>query len=41
MPLSARSSIDQGDLAMSFAHLVRDDFACAVLIFDAGQRLTF
>ena len=41
MSLSARGSIDQGDLALSFAHLVRDDMACAALIFDEQQTLIF
>ena len=41
MSLSARGSIDQGDLAVSFAHLVRDDMACASLIFDANLHLQF
>jgi signal transduction histidine kinase len=41
MSLSARGSIDQGDLALSFAHLVRDDMACASLIFDSNRTLLF
>jgi len=41
MSLSAPGSIDQGDLALSFAHLVRDDLACATLIFDAAHTLIF
>lgn len=41
MSLSARGSVDQGDLALSFAHLVRDDMTCATLIFDANQNLLF
>jgi len=41
MSLSAPGSIDQGDLALSFAHLVRDDLACATLIFDATHTLIF
>jgi len=39
MPLSARSMIDQGDLALSFAHLLRDDLACAALILDGHGQI--
>lgn len=39
MPRSLRASIDQGDLAISFAHLLRDDLACAALILDADDRI--
>lgn len=39
MSLTARATVDQGDLALSFAHLVRDDMACATLVFDEQQRL--
>jgi len=39
MPLSVPSGIDQGDLALSFAHMMRDDLACAVLVFDREQRV--
>lgn len=35
MPLSVRSGIDQGDLALSLAHITRDQFACAVLVLDS------
>jgi signal transduction histidine kinase len=41
MSLTARGSVDQGDLALSFAHLVRDDMACAALVFDSDQTLLF
>lgn len=41
MPLSVRSSIDQGDLALGVAHMMRDDGACAVLVFDPSRRLTY
>jgi len=41
MSFSARSSVDQGDLALSFAQLVREDTAGAVLVFDADQTLIF
>ena len=41
MPLTVRSGIDQGDLALSFAHMMRDDPACAVLVFNREQRLLF
>jgi len=41
MSLTVRGTVDQGDLALSFAHLVRDDMACAVLVFDANHNLTF
>lgn len=34
MSLGTRGTIDQGDLALSFAHLVRDDLTCAALILD-------
>jgi signal transduction histidine kinase len=33
--------VDQGDLAVSFAHLVRDDLSCGVLVFNPAQRLLF
>src|SRR5689334_7685265 len=39
MPLSVPSGVDQGDLALSFAHMLRDDRACAVLVFDREQRV--
>jgi signal transduction histidine kinase len=39
MSLTVRGTVDYGDLALSFAHLMRDDMACATLIFDAHQRL--
>lgn len=39
MPLSVRSGIDPGDLALSFAHLMRDEHACALLVFDQEQRV--
>ena len=41
MSLNARGSIDQGDLALGLAHLVRDDQACGVLVFNREQRLIF
>jgi signal transduction histidine kinase len=41
MSLSARGSVDQGDLAVSFAHLVREDMAVATLIFDSNLTLLF
>lgn len=34
MPLSIRSGIDQGDLALSIAHITRDEFACAALLLN-------
>ena len=39
MSLTVRGTVDYGDLALSFAHLMRDDMVCATLIFDAHQRL--
>jgi signal transduction histidine kinase len=39
MPLSVRSSIDRGDLALGIAHMMRDDGAAAVLVFDRNRRL--
>ena len=39
MPLPLRSSIDQGDLALSFAHLLRDDLACGALLLDEGHHI--
>jgi len=39
MPLSVRSGIDQGDLALSVAHMMRDDLAFAMLVFDREQRV--
>jgi len=37
MPLSITGGIDQGDLALSLAHMMRDDLACAVLLFNRDQ----
>jgi two-component system nitrogen regulation sensor histidine kinase GlnL len=34
MSLGTRGAIDQGDLALSFAHLLRDDLTCAALVLD-------
>ena len=39
MPLTVRHGVDQGDLALSFAHLTRDDHACAIIVFDSQQRV--
>ena len=39
MPPTLRSSIDQGDLALSFAHLLRDDLACGALLLDEGHHI--
>jgi signal transduction histidine kinase len=41
MPLSIPSSVDRGELAVGFAHLVRDDQACGVLVFNREPRLVF
>jgi signal transduction histidine kinase len=40
MSLTARGTADYGDLALSFALLMRDDMTCATLVFDSHQRLT-
>ena len=32
MPLSAPSNVDQGDLTLTIAHLMRDDDSCALLV---------
>lgn len=39
MPLSTRASVDQGDLALSFAHLLRDDLACGALLLDETDHI--
>jgi signal transduction histidine kinase len=39
MPLGVPSSVNQGDLALSFAQLVRDDLACAGLVFNRERRI--
>lgn len=39
MPLSVRSGIDQGDLALSVSHMMRDELACALLVFNHEPRV--
>ena len=39
MSLTARGTADYGDLALTFALLMRDDLTCAMLVFDSHQRL--
>lgn len=39
MPLSISSGIDQGDFALSVAHMLRDDLAHGLLVFDREQRV--
>jgi two-component system sensor histidine kinase HydH len=39
MPLPTRASVDQGDLALSFAHLLRDDLACGALLLDEADYI--
>lgn len=39
MPLSAPSNVDQGDLTLTIAHLMRDDDSCALLVVSHDQRV--